>query len=165
MIVLKGNTDRSGGTSVLPGFTQYQDMEIGIKYLLQFFCVAVCLPLALPAGAQQPRSDRIAGKPLIALHPERKATVPAPMMYNRMYWEFPFKTPTPSALVPSGPTPLKPAFSPADLAFFCRLEYKMEKALKFPLRIRLGEVQYVEEMEGKINSMRINPARREDGPR
>lgn len=36
-----------------------------------------------------------------------------------------------------------------DLAFFCRLEVKMEKAAKFPIKVRLGEVQYVEKMEGK----------------
>lgn len=36
-----------------------------------------------------------------------------------------------------------------DLATFCRLELKLEKAAKFPIKFRLGEVQYVERMEGK----------------
>lgn len=41
------------------------------------------------------------------------------------------------------------AFDCNDLATFCRLELKLEKATKFPIKFRLGEVQYVERMEGK----------------
>ncbi|MEZ4952646.1 MAG: hypothetical protein R2825_03600 [Saprospiraceae bacterium] len=41
------------------------------------------------------------------------------------------------------------AFDCNDLATFCRLELKLEKAAKFPIKFRLGEVQYVERMEGK----------------
>lgn len=51
-------------------------------------------------------------------------------------------------------------FSPSDMAFFCRIEYRMEKALRFPVKVRLGEVQYVEEMEGKLNSMKTSLSRR-----
>jgi hypothetical protein len=36
-----------------------------------------------------------------------------------------------------------------DLAFFCRLEVKMEKASKMPVRFRLGTVDYVDYLEGK----------------
>lgn len=36
-----------------------------------------------------------------------------------------------------------------DLAFFCRLEVRMEKASRIPVKFRLGEVQYTERMEGK----------------
>lgn len=42
-----------------------------------------------------------------------------------------------------------PVFSLQDLAFFCRIEWRLEKAVRFPIRIRLGEVQYVDQMEGK----------------
>ena len=41
------------------------------------------------------------------------------------------------------------AWAYEDLAFFCKLEVKMEKAARFPIKFRLGEVQYVERMEGK----------------
>ena len=41
------------------------------------------------------------------------------------------------------------AFNCNDLALFCRLELKMEKAAKMPVKFRIGEVQYVEKMEGK----------------
>lgn len=38
----------------------------------------------------------------------------------------------------------------SDLAFFCKVEVKMEKATHFPIKFRLGDVQYVERLEGKI---------------
>ena len=40
-------------------------------------------------------------------------------------------------------------FNCNELAPFCRLELKMEKVAKFPIKFRIGEVQYVERMEGK----------------
>lgn len=36
-----------------------------------------------------------------------------------------------------------------DLAFFCKLEVKMEKAARFPVKFRLGDVEYVDRLEGK----------------
>lgn len=41
------------------------------------------------------------------------------------------------------------AYSFEHLAFFCRLEVRMEKASKMPVRFRLGSVDYVDRMEGK----------------
>ena len=40
-------------------------------------------------------------------------------------------------------------FNCNDLALFCKLEIKMEHTAKFPIKFRIGEVQYVEQMEGK----------------
>lgn len=37
----------------------------------------------------------------------------------------------------------------ADLALFCKLEVKMEKATRFPVKFRLGDVEYVDRLEGK----------------
>jgi hypothetical protein len=57
-----------------------------------------------------------------------------------------------------------PAFKPASLQLgssaksntwskqlpvFCRMEWNLEKAAKFPVRIRLGEYRYTENLEGK----------------
>ena len=49
---------------------------------------------------------------------------------------------------------IKPKFIPqawcyANLAFFCKIEVKMEKAARFPVKFRLGDVQYVDRLEGK----------------
>jgi hypothetical protein len=41
-------------------------------------------------------------------------------------------------------------FSVEKLPFFCKIEEKMTRNLKFPVKFRLGEVQYVEQvLEGK----------------
>lgn len=44
-------------------------------------------------------------------------------------------------------------YSYEDLAIFCKLEVKMEKASGFPVKFRLGEVNYVEKLEGKPYSI------------
>ncbi len=36
-----------------------------------------------------------------------------------------------------------------QLGFFCREELKLEKAIRIPLRLRLGNLQYVDRVEGK----------------
>lgn len=140
-------------------------MESKIRFLIYVFSSAACLLTALPAQAQTHGSNSISGKPLIALHPDRSINVHEPLSWRSYLKYMPktFMTASPPRI--SGPTYLKPAFSPTDLAFFCRLEYKMERALRFPVKVRLGEVQYVEEMEGKVSSMKINPSHRAYGPR
>lgn len=35
------------------------------------------------------------------------------------------------------------------LPFFCKMEVKMERAAKFPIKFRLGDVPYVDYLEGK----------------
>jgi hypothetical protein len=45
------------------------------------------------------------------------------------------------------------AYNYNDLAIFCKLEVKMERAAGLPIKFRLGEVNYVEQMEGKPYSI------------
>jgi len=46
-------------------------------------------------------------------------------------------------------TAIPKAYCYEDLAIFCKLEVQLEKTFKFPIKIRLGEVNYVEMLEGK----------------
>ncbi len=43
---------------------------------------------------------------------------------------------------------IKP-FDKKNLPFFCRIEYDMVKQKNIPVKFRLGDVQYVDELEGK----------------
>jgi len=44
---------------------------------------------------------------------------------------------------------LPPDFYSTHLGFFCRKELQVEKAVKFPIKFRLGSVAYCDAMEGK----------------
>jgi hypothetical protein len=41
------------------------------------------------------------------------------------------------------------AYNYDDLAFFCKLEVKIENVTKVPIKFRLGDFQYIEKLEGK----------------
>ncbi len=41
------------------------------------------------------------------------------------------------------------AYHYENLAFFCKVEVDLEKASKFPIKFRLGDVEYVDRLEGK----------------
>lgn len=45
--------------------------------------------------------------------------------------------------------PIPSIFSVETLPFFCKIEYKLGLNNKLPVKFRLGDVQYVEELEGK----------------
>ena len=47
------------------------------------------------------------------------------------------------------PNKIPSIFSVETLPFFCKIEYKMGLNKKLPLKFRLGDVQYVDELEGK----------------
>lgn len=52
-------------------------------------------------------------------------------------------------VIPSVLNPISFVFSVNNLPFFCKLEYKMGVEKQYPLKIRLGDVQYVDQLEGK----------------
>lgn len=47
------------------------------------------------------------------------------------------------------PDPVSSDFYSRNLGFFCRQEWKVEKAVSLPLRFRLGSVTEVDHLEGK----------------
>lgn len=58
-----------------------------------------------------------------------------------------------ASAAPDGPAkaPDMPrAYSYEKLGAFCKWEVQLEKAARMPVKFRLGEVQYVERMEGKL---------------
>ncbi|MEO7047042.1 MAG: hypothetical protein ABI091_17195 [Ferruginibacter sp.] len=48
-------------------------------------------------------------------------------------------------------------FYTCNLGFFCKEEIKLEKAVKIPVKFRLGSVQYVDWMEGKNEATLVKP--------
>jgi hypothetical protein len=47
------------------------------------------------------------------------------------------------------PKQIPSVFSVEALPFFCKIEYKMGLNKSLPIKFRLGDVQYVDELEGK----------------
>ena len=47
------------------------------------------------------------------------------------------------------PSVIPCVFSVEALPFFCKIEYKMGFNQKLPIKFRLGDVQYVDQLEGK----------------
>ena len=45
--------------------------------------------------------------------------------------------------------PFPTTYAYNELAFFCRVEVELEKKVKFPVKFRLGDVNYVDQLEGK----------------
>lgn len=56
-----------------------------------------------------------------------------------------FRLSVPSSIVPAD-------FYSSRLSFFCRTEWKLEKATSLPLRFRLGSLQYTDYLEQKPNA-------------
>ncbi len=52
-------------------------------------------------------------------------------------------------VVKNKPRPIPLVFCVETLPFFCKIEYKMGLNNKLPIKFRLGDVQYVDELEGK----------------
>jgi hypothetical protein len=52
-------------------------------------------------------------------------------------------------VVNPAPRPMPLVFNVETLPFFCKIEHKMGLNQKMPIKFRLGDVQYVDELEGK----------------
>jgi len=73
-----------------------------------------------------------------------------PKLFSTPLLIFPTSTNAPitnKSTIATIPIPL--AYAYKDLALFCKLEVKMEKVVKIPVKFRLGSVDYVDWLEGK----------------
>lgn len=67
----------------------------------------------------------------------------APLQSIRLH---PLTLPEPCSFVPSSRIFL-PRWSPDALPLFCKIEHKMGQKMAFPIKFRLGSVEYVDQLE------------------
>ena len=91
----------------------------------------------------------LAGKSLGTLKQINQQSGKSKLFYPpTLYFSAPTSSPTSNN--PSTPVNQVPlAYAYKDLALFCKLEVKMEKVVKMPVKFRLGSVDYVDWLEGK----------------
>lgn len=121
---------------------------------MQRFFLTTLFLFWLAASALGQSFWRIEGKSLFELKREQQQILPQP----RVFILFPnssfltlatLSIPRQNSFLYDDATPIPKAYRYQDLAFFCRIEVQMEQLFKMPVKFRLGEVEYVERMEGK----------------
>ena len=122
---------------------------MGMKTLLSFAFFLFVSVLAVKAQ-QELGSIRISGRSIVEL---RKGREPIPVRKKLAGATLSAKASLPDRLefmrlLPPART-FPQVYKYEELGVFCKLEVQMEKLAKFPVKFRLGEVQYVEKMEGK----------------
>lgn len=128
--------------------------KVSIKKIKPISCLVFLLFLSVSAAVAQMSASsagayHILGKSLVELKKQAPASssISLPVLLTSQW------SPSPTGPIYQRPTYLNyqapKAYSFEHLAFFCRLEVKMEKASKMPVRFRLGSVPYVDQLEGK----------------
>lgn len=125
-----------------------------VKMKLHFIFLGMLMLLSFTARAQS--NIKIAGQSLPELQAVSILDVQPSLLANYL------STPTKVAAPPlaaifknyngTSNTNMPKAWAYEDLAFFCKIEVQMEKTAKLPIKVRIGEVQQVEKMEGKLKS-------------
>lgn len=106
----------------------------------------VSIGVASPAGLKAQADWQISGHSI----PELRHSKPAgPVFHPIRHQDLAGKETLRSMMTTSVPK----VYCYDNLAFFCRLEVQVEKATKFPIKFRLGDVPYVDWLEGKRSDL------------
>jgi len=130
----------------------------------KYFCIGLSFML-LGCNSLFGQTKEVLEQPMLLLQKKKESTTPLSSFINVSPTVFPrlseASTTPPAYLSPLTLSNSSPAlqqqpfyYSAADLAFFCRLEVKLESATKMPVRFRLGDVQQVDYLEGKFTGWR-----------
>lgn len=114
--------------------------------LIILFYLLIC---SLPAIGQQDYS--IGGKSLLELRQdkiERPVFAHTAWFWYDVVWMNASSTTHKSGFVAPSMVSLSDHYW-EELGFFCKVEIKMEQKTRFPVRFRLGSVDYVDYLEGK----------------
>lgn len=103
-------------------------------------CFFINLFVYFHAKSQQPFSVLSSSKKEIVYDTSKKAGSSVIPFRSRSYVNYPLS---------STVRPVPQSFYFSSLGFFCRKELQMEKAIKLPIKFRLGSVAYTDQMEGK----------------
>lgn len=122
---------------------------------MQKSLIILVLFMSCYSGLAQSDWAKVQDQNVLELRRGLRETIPTPSLSQRMRSLNTLWIGNRQALAASrnlAAAPVPSAWNYQDLAFFCKLEVKMEKAFQFPVKVRLGEVQMVERMEGKLKT-------------
>ena len=114
------------------------------KYYILVSCFLILCSTCLPAQ----NTYKISGKSLLELRGEQLSK---PLIFSTQSRLIPFNftNVTPQTLTQKIQTLSLSETYWEELGFFCKMEIKMEQKARFPVKFRLGTVDYVDRLEGK----------------
>lgn len=89
----------------------------------------------------------IDGKSILELRQQNSHFQPLTPFFSSSSFTPLSSSPAPSVFQQKAAAPS--IYSCENLAFFCKIEVKLEQSTGFPVKFRLGNVEYVDRLEGK----------------
>ncbi len=123
-------------------------MTVVKKEKMKSTCVAILVLISAPFLTAQEENISF-GKNLGQLKKEI-ATLPTNAYFSRQIQLFIQHQSLKNGLgLPPTARQIPSVYAYKDLAFFCKIEVKLEKVMKLPVKFRLGSVEQVDYLEGK----------------
>lgn len=134
-------------------------MDTSFSGIVRIVLLLFWLLANVEVQAQQ-GSYRISGQSLVSLRQDT-ASFYSPLLRSPLLLVYSGRSSSKPAAPPPCLWSLRQATAAApqiysyhDLGIFCKLEVQLEKAARLPIKIRLGDVQYVDWLEGKREDSR-----------